>query len=197
MRERLESVQVWRKKTTRRWRWTWSRRRIYCPGARSLPSTREPGLLQIGENIWIWTLVKMVPYLRGQSPPPKRGPGLLQIGEKCVGFGPWRRWFSDRVHRPREEPGLLQIGEKLLGFGPWRRWFRIGEDWVHFPREDRGCYRQDCGYSFISSGSGSSILGWIPIRIQGFNDQTLKKKLQLKIFFFLSKTAIYLSLGLH
>jgi hypothetical protein len=39
-----------------------------------------------------------------------------------------------------------------------------------------------------------------PIRIQGFNDQKLKKKLQLKIFYFIflwSKTAIYLSLGLH
>ncbi len=29
--------------------------------------------------------------------------------------------------------------------------------------------------AFISSGSGSSILGWIPIRIQGFNDQQLDK----------------------
>jgi hypothetical protein len=40
-----------------------------------------------------------------------------------------------------------------------------------------------------------------PIRIQGFNDQKLReKKLQLKfifIFYFLSKTAIYLSLGLR
>jgi hypothetical protein len=38
-----------------------------------------------------------------------------------------------------------------------------------------------------------------PIRIQGFNDQKLKKKLQLKkkLNFFLSKTAIFLSLGLH
>jgi hypothetical protein len=39
-----------------------------------------------------------------------------------------------------------------------------------------------------------------PIRIQGFNDQKLGKKLQLKIFlnfFFLSKTAIYLFLGLQ
>ncbi len=37
---------------------------------------------------------------------------------------------------------------------------------------------QGCGSAFISSGSGSSILGWIPIRIliQGFNDQKLKKK---------------------
>jgi hypothetical protein len=26
--------------------------------------------------------------------------------------------------------------------------------------------RQGCGSAFISSGSGSSILGWIPIRIQ-------------------------------
>ncbi len=38
-----------------------------------------------------------------------------------------------------------------------------------------------------------------PIRIQGLNDQKFKKKLQLKNFFFFfgSKTAIYLSLGLH
>jgi hypothetical protein len=36
-----------------------------------------------------------------------------------------------------------------------------------------------------------------PIRIQGFNDQKLKKKLQLKknLIFFGSKTAIYLSLA--
>jgi hypothetical protein len=32
---------------------------------------------------------------------------------------------------------------------------------------------QGCGSAFISSGSG--ILGRIPIRIQGFNDQKLKK----------------------
>jgi hypothetical protein len=38
-----------------------------------------------------------------------------------------------------------------------------------------------------------------PIRIQGFNDQILKKiTAEKKItFFFLSKTAIYLSLSLH
>ena len=38
-----------------------------------------------------------------------------------------------------------------------------------------------------------------PIQIQGLNDQKLKKKLQLKnlVFLFWSKTAIYLSLGLH
>ncbi len=34
---------------------------------------------------------------------------------------------------------------------------------------------QGCGSAFIWSGSGSSILGWIPIRIQGFDDQKLKK----------------------
>jgi hypothetical protein len=37
-----------------------------------------------------------------------------------------------------------------------------------------------------------------PVRIQGFDDQKLKKKIQLKFFyiFFCSKIAIYLSLGL-
>jgi hypothetical protein len=37
-----------------------------------------------------------------------------------------------------------------------------------------------------------------PIRIQGFNDQKMKKNYSRKFFFifFLSKTAIYLSLGL-
>ncbi len=67
-------------------------------------------------------------------------------------------------------------------------------------------FQEGCRFVFISSGSGSSILGWTPIpirihpdpiRIQGFNDQNWKK-IQLKIFFlffFLSKTAIYL--GLH
>ena len=56
--------------------------------------------------------------------------------------------------------------------------------------------------AFISSGSGSSILGWTdpdPIRIQGFNDQKFKKNYSWKFFyiFFISKTAIYLYLGLH
>ncbi len=37
-----------------------------------------------------------------------------------------------------------------------------------------------------------------PIRIQGFNDQKLKKlTAENFLLFFLSKTAIYLSLGLH
>ncbi len=44
------------------------------------------------------------------------------------------------------------------------------------------CLIQGCGSAFISSGSGSSILGWIPIRIQGFNDQKLKKNYSWKKF---------------
>ncbi len=74
-------------------------------------------------------------------------------------------------------------------------------------------------FSGSGSGSGSSILGWTPIRIriqhlrmdtntdpdpdpiwiQGFNDQKLKKNYGWNLFFIFlwSKTAIYLSLGLH
>ncbi len=41
-------------------------------------------------------------------------------------------------------------------------------------------------------------LCWIPIRIQGFNCQKVKKKITAeKNFIFFSKTTIYLSLGLH
>ncbi len=45
----------------------------------------------------------------------------------------------------------------------------------------------------------SSIVGWIPIRIQGFNDQKLKINYSWKktLILFGSKTTIYLSLGLH
>jgi hypothetical protein len=51
---------------------------------------------------------------------------------------------------------------------------------------------QGCGSAFISSGSGSSILGLntdpdrdpIRIRIQGFNDQKLKKKITAEIFYY-------------
>ncbi len=63
---------------------------------------------------------------------------------------------------------------------------------------------QGCGSAFISSGSGSSILGWIPIRIRILSGSralmTKKwKKLKLKknYIFFWSKTAFYLSLGLR
>ncbi len=52
-------------------------------------------------------------------------------------------------------------------------------------------------YSF-GSRSGSNILCWILIRIQGFWWPKIEKKLQLKKFFFVwTKTTIYLSLGLH
>jgi hypothetical protein len=58
-----------------------------------------------------------------------------------------------------------------------------------------GTGTQVCGSAFISSGSRSSILCWIPVRIwiqygsgsnpyPGLNDQKFKKKLQLKNFLF-------------
>jgi hypothetical protein len=47
---------------------------------------------------------------------------------------------------------------------------------------------QGCGSAFISSWSGSSVLGWIPIRIQSGSGalmtKNLRKKLQLKILFY-------------
>ncbi len=60
-------------------------------------------------------------------------------------------------------------------------------------------YYQCFGSGFIESGSGSSILGWKPILIQGFLWSKIPKNLLLKIFFifFGSKIAIYLPLGLH
>ncbi len=66
-------------------------------------------------------------------------------------------------------------------------------------------FRQGCGSAFISSGS--SILGWIPIRIRiqyGFgsiSDPGLQwQKITAENFFYIffwSKTTIYLFLGLH
>ncbi len=52
----------------------------------------------------------------------------------------------------------------------------------------RGSLKQGCGPVFVWYGSGFSILGWIPIQIQGFDDQ---------IFLFWIKNTIYLSLGHH
>ncbi len=63
--------------------------------------------------------------------------------------------------------------------------------------------KQGCGSAFISSGSGSSILGWTHIRIQyesgsrALMTKNWKKITTEKFFFFGSKTTIYLSLGLH
>ena len=51
---------------------------------------------------------------------------------------------------------------------------------------------------FIWYGSGSRILGWIPIRIQGVYDQKLKKfTAEKKLNFLGIKTTIYLSLSLN
>ncbi len=71
-------------------------------------------------------------------------------------------------------------------------------------RDQRTMY-QGCGSAFISSGS--SILGWIPIRIRiririqsgsrALMNKNWRKKFQLNNFFFWSRTSIYLSLGLH
>jgi hypothetical protein len=69
-------------------------------------------------------------------------------------------------------------------------------EWVH-PRYsnlkhwgDFSSYLECFGSVFIWYGSGSRILCWIPIRIQGFDDQ--KKKLQLKkLILFWSKATVY------
>ncbi len=71
---------------------------------------------------------------------------------------------------------------KSKSFGHFIRWFKQG-----------------CGSVFIWYGSGSSIFGWIPIRIQLVWWPKIGKNVQLKkkLYFFGSKTTIYLSLGLH
>ncbi len=63
---------------------------------------------------------------------------------------------------------------------------------------------QGCGSVFIFSGSGSSSLGWTPIRIRiQSGSRALMTKNWKKItaecffYFFYDQTAIYLSLGLH
>jgi hypothetical protein len=57
---------------------------------------------------------------------------------------------------------------------------------------------QCLGSLFIWYGSGSSTLVWIPIRIQGFDEQKLEKIYSWKNSFFLgSKTTFYISLGLY
>ncbi len=69
-------------------------------------------------------------------------------------------------------------------------------EWITYRRR-YGTAWQCFGSVFI--WSESSTLCWIRIRIQGFDDQKLIKNLQMKkcIIIFLSKIAIYLSLGLH
>jgi hypothetical protein len=53
------------------------------------------------------------------------------------------------------------------------------------------------GSGFTESGSGSSILGWIPIRIQSGSGVFMTKNWKKNLKFFGSKIAIYLFLGLH
>jgi hypothetical protein len=67
-----------------------------------------------------------------------------------------------------------------------------------------GGTNQGFGSVFILNGSGSGILGWIPIRIRiqsgskDFFNQNFVKKLPLKkLHLIFIKTTIYLSLGLH
>ncbi len=93
----------------------------------------------------------------------------------------------------------------------WFNWRFSNEDLVKFilkkpdPNsvlgQKRYFFYQCLGFGFIESGSGSSILGWIPIWIRGFYDQKFEKSLQLKNVFykylFDQKIAIYLSLSLH
>ncbi len=62
--------------------------------------------------------------------------------------------------------------------------------------------RKQClGSVFIWYGSGSSILGWIPIRIririQSGSRVLMPKKITAEKIFFWSKTTIYLFPGLH
>ncbi len=56
----------------------------------------------------------------------------------------------------------------------------------------------ESGFGFIESGSGSSYLGWIPIRVQDLDDQKLKEMYSWKKvwYFYDKKIAIFLSLGL-
>ncbi len=58
------------------------------------------------------------------------------------------------------------------------------KSWETNPAIKIACSVQQCfpGSGFIESGSGSgsSILGWIPIRIRGLDDQKLGKNVQLK-----------------
>ncbi len=54
--------------------------------------------------------------------------------------------------------------------------------------------KQGFGSVFIWSGSGSSILGWLPIRILGFDGRKFTAEKNLTFF---DQTTIYLSLGLH
>ncbi len=65
-----------------------------------------------------------------------------------------------------------------------------------YSKYSTGYYKLCFGSGFIETGSGSrySILGWIPIRIQGFDDQKLKKLQLKKIYIFVIKNCNLLGL---
>ncbi len=73
--------------------------------------------------------------------------------------------------------------------------FMVRKTFQHFP----AVFRIRIFHLIRIRGSESSILGWKPIRIQDFDDQKFKKMYgwENSNIFFLSKIAIYLSLGLH
>ncbi len=96
----------------------------------------------------------------------------------CAGIGIGFTNIVERTTRASQELTRHEIEE--------------GEDWQSF------------GSGFIDSGSGSTILDWIPIRIR-FRIRILdlmtkdweKITAEKNLVFFWSKIAIYLSLGLH
>jgi hypothetical protein len=77
-----------------------------------------------------------------------------------------------RIHVSRTWCGSETIGAGRIG--------RIVRSDCNLIFDAKRCIFQGCGSAFISSGSGSSILGWIPIRITSFNDQKLEKNYSWK-----------------
>ncbi len=78
----------------------------------------------------------------------------------------------------------------LIFYGPCNRWCLVA-GWSNKRRRRRSL-------KIHWFGSGSSIFGWIPVRIRGFDDQKLKKITGEKtVIFCWSKFAIYLSLSLY
>ncbi len=70
----------------------------------------------------------------------------------------------------------------------------------HFSVTTGTSYNQCFGSGFIDSGSWSSILGWISIRIQGIDDQKLENIYSFKtidIFLIKNCNVPYLSLGFY
>ena len=119
----------------------------------------------------------------------------------------------------RKYQGAVPVSEQKSAYPSWPAhclWIQQEEAWYLCVRWVdtanliwKPCIRirtlsVECSFflsGFIDSGSGSSILGWIPIRIriQGCDDQKLEKIYSWKnnVNFFRSKIAVYLYLGLH